>query len=203
MGWWQCCPRLDGQTQRVYVPCLEDGVRIFRYVNNELVAVGTLRCMEEAVFLAVHSTDVLVVTGEFFQFRDICLVNVSTDTVIRALVRPIEAWFNSPHHVSVLGNTVLACDGDNTLVTTPCDNSSTGQVVPTPDGLNKVHCIHTDYHSSFLVMDWASHAVFVLDMAGKLRRRIPTYIGDLQDCAVVQSQPWLGSLRHIAVMTTE
>ncbi len=204
MSWWRCHPRLDPQTQWVYVPCRKDGVRIYRCVGRQLQEVGRLRCVSPAQRLAVCSSKQLIVTGRnASQDPSVCLVNVSEDTVTRKLQRPTHVLDMFPDHVSVLGNAVLVCHGDSTLVIYYRDNSSAGQMIPTPDGLSRVYSINTDNHSSFLVTDWASHDVFVLDVAGKLRHRVHTGIGELQDCAVAQCQLWLGSVNHVAMMMSE
>ena len=106
--------------------------------------------------------------------ESVCLVNVSTDTVIRKLEGPAEAVDypstdpviglvkkRLPCDISLLGQTVLVCYGHNTLVTYRSDSPTSGRVLQTPEGLQRVRSITTDsYSSSFLVTD--HHAVYVL-----------------------------------------
>ncbi len=112
--------------------------------------------------------------------------------------------------MSVLGETVLVSYGDNTLVAYLSDSPTPDQVLQTPEGLRYMSSITTDGHSSFLMTD-SKTGVYVLVRKGNLRHRIePDTSTDhtdglgLQDCAVVQSQLWLGlRLRSIAVMSSQ
>ncbi len=65
------------------------------------------------------------------------------------------------------------------------------EVLKTPKGLGNVSSISTDGHSSFLITDTNSNAVFVLDEGGKFRLNVTEDLG-LQDSVVTQSQLWLG-----------
>ncbi len=203
-----CHPRLNAQTQRVFVPCRgsEYGVRIYRCVGRRLVEDGVLRCVDYVLSLAIDSSELLVVVPWHNRrskyTKPIRLVDVTKDVVIRYLFGAVEVK-SKPRLVSILRNTALVCYGDNTLVTIPIDRHTRGDVIPTPDGLRTVYSIDTDNHSSFLLTGSDSLYVFVLDVEGNLRRRIPTGIGGLRDCCVGQSQLWLGSIGHVDVMTTE
>ena len=178
-------------------------MRIYRCVGRQLVEEGVLRCVAYVSSLAIYSSELLVVIlSRTSKNKSICLVDVSTDAVIRYLRGPIEVQ-TEPRLVSLLENTALVCYGDNTLVTIPIDSHTPGQVIPTPDGLRTVYSINSDNHSSFLLTGSDSLYVYVLDVEGNLRRRIPTGIGGLRDCCVGQSQLWLGSIGHVDVMTTE
>ncbi len=197
-----CRPRVDS-SHRVYVPCRYSGVRIFQCERGRLLpARDPLKCVERAESLAVNTVDSLYVGGN----NSICLVSVSTDTVIRRLHKPEQVGDVAPWNVSVLGETVLVCYGDNTLVMYRSDSATLGQVLQTPKGLVDVSSINTDGHSSFLVTDYDYNSVFVLDRAGNLRHRIQgdPDRGTLRDCAVVRSQLWLGYyLSGIVVMSSE
>lgn len=154
--------------------------------------------MYRAACVAVNMTDTLYVC---YGCEDsVCLVSVSRDTVIRRL-STLEVYrfvFSLPvnaTHVSVLGETVLACY-------TRCRHyalaiyygDSLGQALDPPKGLEKVSKITADSRSSsFLVT--GSSAVFVLDDKLLWHRacRTDTGIRVLYDCAAVQShQLWLG-----------
>ncbi len=212
-----CPPRVDSSSHRVYVPCEDAGVRIL-HCQDGLVLSSTdplLRCVWDSVSIAVNTADSVYVCD--YANSAVCLVSVSEDRVITEL--PLSAklktykrpkghhydpemtmrhkeWIRDdiPYHVSVLGETVLVCYGRNTLVTYRRDSSTAGQVLQTPEGLVNVSSITTDSHSSFLVTDRDTDSVFVLDCRGHLRHKIHATKGSggLQDCAVVQSQLWLG-----------
>ncbi len=187
---WDCTPRVDLSSRRVYVPCRRSGVRIFCCEDDRLSARATLKCVGMACGVSVNTTDTVYVG---VAKESVYLVNVSTDSVIRQLDKPEHLRDYTPYHVSVLGQTVLVCYGYKTLVTYSSDGH--GKVLQRPDGLSKVHSITTDGHSSFLVVD-APGSVFVLDREGTLCHRIEpdtdTASGALRDCALVQSQLWLG-----------
>ncbi len=184
-----CCPRVDN-LHRVYVPC-SPGVRIFRCRFAHLQEDrDPLKCVPRAVSVAVNTVDTLFVCDK--GTKSVCLVSVSADRVIRRLETPAQLGRYTPEQVAVLGATVLVCYSVNTLVIYRTDSPSPGQRLTIADGPIEVSSITTDGHSSFLVMDWRVRKVFVLDNEGKLRCRIPVLAGWLQDCAVSQSQLWVG-----------
>ena len=183
-----CCRPCVDSSHRVYVPCGESGVRIFRCLDGRLLpARDPLRCVRDACSICVNTADTVFVCDR--DTESVCLVNVSTDTVIRRLEKPAQEQ-NSPYHISVLWQTVLVCYDYTTLVIYRTDSPTPGRVLQTPEGLGRVISITTDCQSSsFLVTD--QHSVYVL--SDKLIwHRI--YTGDRlsHDCAVVQSQLWLG-----------
>ena len=186
-----CRPRVDGK-HRVYLPCRRAGVRRFRWEGDRLSAMDPLACVENARSPAVNTEDAVYVS-DYSASSSVCLVSVSTDTAIKQLGRPEQAGNATPYHVSVLGDTILICYGSNILVTYHSESPSAGEVLQTPEGLEWVFSITTDGYSSFLVTDYDS-GVYVLDTAGNLSHRIQpdTDNGYLQECAVVQSQLWLG-----------
>ncbi len=197
---WYGRPRVDS-SHRVYVPCETSGVRVFHCQEGRLLpARDPLRCVRNACSICVHTADTVFVCDRF----TVHLVNVSTDTVIRQLETPAQVLGDPPHHVSVLGQTVLVCYGINTLVIYRSDSPIPGRVLQTPEGLSFVSSIITDSHSSsFLVTD--SQSVFVLDFNLFWHRIVYKGAGikgllledehrraAIADCAVVQSQLWLG-----------
>ena len=128
---------------------------------------------------------------------------MSLDTVIRRLERPQQV-LGQPQHVSVLGQSVLVCYGDNNLVTYHRDSPTPSRVLQAQEGLVGVTSITTDScPSNFFVTgdkDDDSSSVFVLDEK-LLLHRIYTGHQWLYDCAVVQSQLWLGYwLGYITVL---
>ncbi len=195
---WSCRPRVDS-SHRVYVPSGRSGVKIFHYQDGRLLpARDPLKCVGDPWSICVNTADTVFVCD--WGTLSVCLVNVSSDTVIRRLERPAQIQ-DLPRHISVLGHTVLVCYGDNTLVTYHSDSPTPGRVLQTPEGLDEVRSITTDSHSSsFLVTD--KYAVYAL--SDKLIwHRIYTDDRWLQDCAVVQSKLWLGyEDGDIAVLTS-
>ncbi len=198
-GSWVGPPRSDS-SHLVYVPCGRSGIRIFRCQDGRLLpARDSLRCVGNARSTDVSTADTVFV-GDW-DTASICLVKVSSDTVIRRLERPSRVWLY-PRHVSVLGQTVLVCYGDNLLVYRS-DSPTPGQLLQTPEGLRRVSSITTDSQSSsFLITDWISGSLYVLDDK-LLWHRIYTGDPGLMGCAVVRSQLWLGYENgDIAVLTS-
>ncbi len=191
-----CRPRVDRHSHRVYVQCYAAGVQIFRLENNQLLPVGKLGCVKDVVSVAVNTADTVFVCDR--DTKSVCLVSVSADTVIMQLETPEQVQGERPRRVAVLGETILVCYGDNILVAYNRNSPTTGQVLQTPEGLQLVYSITTDNYSSFLITDYSSAALFVLDDRGYLHHRIIPDAGAatdnsrLLDCAVVQSQLWLG-----------
>ncbi len=204
-SWWAGSPCVDRQSHHeiVYVPCGTRGVKVFHCEGYRLEAGSILRCVRDARDAAVCSGYSVYVVDR--DSASVCLINVSTDTVTRRLQTPADVRGMTPRHVSVLGETVLVCYGNKTLVTHRRGNSS--QVMHTymhdTWHLDWVCSIATDSHSSFLVTDRYG-SVFVLDEMGSPRHMIHALRQGLklQDCTVVQSQLWLrycdGSLSVMA-----
>ncbi len=195
---WPCRPRVDS-SHLVYVTCGRSGVLLFRCHDGRLLpARGPLMCGGFARNVCVNTADTVFV-GDW-DTHSVCLVNVSSDTVIRRLERPVQVM-DDPYHVSALGQTVLVCYGDNTLVTYRSDSPTPARVLQTPEGLGRVQSITTDNRfSCFLVTD--IYSLYVLSDKLVWHR---IYTGDtwLRDCAVVQSQLWLGYRGgDIAVLTS-
>ncbi len=197
-----CRPQVDSSC-RVYVPCRAAGVRIFRYDGIRLLsAKEPLTCVKIAGTLAVTAADTICV-GDYSLSKYIWLVNVSTDTVIRRLNHP-GSWYMYllPRHVSVLGETVLACYGRTYLVLYHTDTTSSGQVLDISEEMEYVYNITTDRHSSFLVTDYKKSRLYVLDRSGNLRHWIPA--NNLQGCVLVQEELWMGYRSgSIAVMSSQ
>ncbi len=204
-SWW-CHPRVDS-SNRVYVPCGRSGVSIFHCQNGRLLpARDPLTCVGNVISICVNTADTVFVGN--IDTDSVCLVSVSADKVIRRLGKPAQVKGN-PKHMSVLGQKALVCYGLNTLVTYRSDSPTPGQVLQTPEGVELVSSIITDSHSSsFLVTDHTG-SVYVLNDKFLWHR---IYTDDrailpglgLQDCAVVQSQLWLGyAERGLAVLKSQ
>ncbi len=206
---WQY-PRVDQHgLGLVYVPCREAGTRIFRCEGSRLVSArDPLTCVERARSLAVYTEDTVYICDR--TSNTVCLVSVSTDTVVSRLEKPEQVGGYTPDHVSVLGETILVCYGKNTLVAFHSDSPTLGQVLQTPEGLVDVSSISTDGHSRFLVTCHTPKSVYVLDISGDVQDIIQPNLSDLpddvtlQDCAVAQSQLWVQYYwGHIVVMSPQ
>ncbi len=212
----ECRPRIDPQTHWVYVPCGDAGVRIFHWEGTRLQPVREpLACVETVRSVEFNTADTVFVCGS----DSVCLVSVFTDTVIRRLQTPFARqhvpeleWMQrrkmTPIHVSVLGESVLVCYSDETLLTYHRDSRRVPQVLKTPEGLRSIVNTATDsITSSFLVTaldDLRRLCVYVLNKEGKVGHKIhlkEKYTSPM-DCAVVGSELWVGYHRFISVMTS-
>ncbi len=185
---WNCRPRVDS-LHRVYVPCGTSGVKVFHCQDGHLIpARDPLRCVRNACSICVNTTDTVFV-GDWYT-NSLYLVSVSTDTVIKRLETPTEGK-GYPYYVSVLGQRVLFCYADNTLVIYDSDSPTPFKVLKKPEGLKGVSSITSDSHSSSFLITNFGGPVYVLDDK-LLWYRIYTGHHELHDCDVVESQLWLG-----------
>ncbi len=197
---WPGHPRVDG-SHRVYVPCGMFGVWIYRCQNGCLrLDSGPLECVRDARCVCVNTADT-VFLGDW-DTKSVCLVNVSSDIVIRRLEKPAQVR-GLPLYMSVLGPTVLVCYKEkvSTLVTYRSDSLNPGRVLQRPED-SIITSITTDSHSSsVLITGWYGY-VYVLDDK-LIWHRIYTGDRGLMECDVVQSQLWLGYENgDIAVLTS-
>ncbi len=181
-------PRVDPKTARVYIPCGLSGVHVHRYMNGRLVTVNQLKCVQNSVSLAVVSSETVYVCDS----KAVCLVDVIKDKVTDRLQPPPEISGEKPHHVALLGDTVLVAYTWH-LVMYRHGVPTPGRLLPRPQGLQSVYGVTTDYHSSFLVTYSISHTVCVLDITGNLTHTIPIP-GDRWpwNCTVAGRQLWVG-----------
>ncbi len=90
------------------------------------------------------------------------------------------------------GNTILVLYGFK-LVLHKNGVSSPGTMVTPPTGLNPVNCISSDGVSRFLVCNWKSKAVFILDMSGELCDKINIDTDRVVwDCTMAEGKIWVG-----------
>ncbi len=181
-----CRPRVDESTGHVYLPCTK-GVQVFSYEDNKLTTVReTLKCVSPVRSVCVHSPTTLIVCD----YSSLYLISVTKDKVIRKFRKP--AVGGRPYSLSVLGESLLVCYDEDTLVMHHTEDASPARKLHTQEALKKISGINTDGHSSFLV---TSHDyVYVLDHMGNMNYRIPAAVGlhnRLQDCAIVQSELWV------------
>ena len=184
-------PRVDQTTAHLYIPCGVCGVYVHRYKDCRLVTLKQLKCVENAVSLAIVSSDTLYVCD--YHSKTICLVDVTKDSVTERLQPPPEVSGWQPEHVAILGDTVLVSYTGLKLVIYRHGVRTPGRLLPRPQGLQSVYGLTTDYRSSFLVTDTISHTVCVLDITGNLTYTIPIP-GDRWpwNCTVVGRQLWVG-----------
>ena len=197
-------PRVDRQSGRVYIPCLDLGVCVVRYDGSKLLPDTTLRCVGDADSLAVVSTDTLYV-GDRVSYT-VCLVDVTQDRVTARLQPPREVSGETVYRIAVLGDTVLVVyKFSNNLVIYRHGVPTPGKVIPRPQGLENVNALTTDHHSSFLLCDDESRSVYVLDISGNHTHTIlMPGDGTPWDCTVVGGQLWVGSnTRDIIVMSSQ
>ncbi len=203
-----CRPRVDGRTRRVYVPCRRDGLLVFRYnkIDNrfdEEEDVGNIYKDTRMWDVAINSSGMLY--GSNWEKR--CVDEFSLTEGEQG-----ETLFKSPQSedgvfrnmfLAVLGDRILLSHGDNELVLCK-KNPSTGKMQHTQitvPGLKAVSGITTDGTSHFLLSDSTSMRVFVLDVEGELRFTIVTDCADMNDCAVVGTELWVGRKnKYIRVM---
>ncbi len=196
-----CHPRADRHSRRIYVPCVEDGVKMFRFEDKSLMTLGTLKCVKTASSIAVNSADTVFISDKHYITPAIYLVNVRTDTVIMMLEK---SQLHPADYLAVTGKTVLAWHGLHKLMTYARDGSTPGQVLQTPEGLRSVTSITTDGQSNFLVTDAVSRSVFVLDDNTRIWHKIHTDNKILIDCDVHKSSVWLaGDSNHVYLMRSQ
>ncbi len=183
-------PRVDRLSRYIYVPCGKAGIQVFSCEDDGLTRVLTLKCVPCPTNVAVVSIDRLVVYDR--ASGCICLVNLATGSVITSLHRPAQVKHGAAVYLSVLGETGLVCYGENTLVTFKCrgDNLIPGEVLQPRQERWTVTSITTDGHSSFVITDWFGSMLFLNDKL--LSHKIDPSIFRSKDCAVVQSELWVG-----------
>ncbi len=180
-------PRVDLQTGKVYIVCGHHGVCVVRYDGSKLVPVTTLRCVGEAVSLAVVSPDTLYVCDR--DSKAVCVVDVNQDKVTDRLQ---ERLLLTLSHIAVLGDSVLMAgwDGDMFIYRHGISRHERPTILPVR---LDVRALTTDHHSSFLLADSWSGTVCVLDINGNLTHTIPIPRSrSPQDCTVVEEQLWVG-----------
>ena len=196
-------PRVDHRSGWVYIPCKSSGVYVVRYDGSKLVLVAMLKCVRQAESLAVVSTNTLYVCDR--DSKTVWLVDVAQDRIIARLQPPGEVIGVDLYNIAVLGDTVLVEYGGPTLVLYRHGVPTPGKLVPKPQGLDSVWGLITDHHSSFLVTDYWSSTVSILNISGNLTHTIPTP-GNREpvDCTVVGRQLWVGCFNgNIIAMSSQ
>ncbi len=194
-------PRVDQHSGRVYIPCQHHGVYVVRYDGRKLVLVTTLRCVGDAVSLAVVSSDTLYVCDG--TRKTVCLVDITQDRETARLLPPLGLRDMGVDKIAVLGDTVLVLYEERNLVLYQHGVPKPGKILPWPREVNHVNSLTTDHHFSFLLRgDWS---VFVLDFNGNLTHSIPVPRHIPLDCTVVRDQLWVpsGSGRIVVILSSQ
>ncbi len=197
-------PRVDGHSQQVYMPRGSyQGVAVVSWEGNRLTTQRTLKCVGECRGMGVMSTHTMVVCD-----RDIgsaSVVSVTDDTVTARLSRPEEVGDQKPWMTAVLDDSVLMTYEGDSLVIYENGVSSAGTMVTWPAGLHSVNGVSSDGVSRFLLCDWESKAVFILDVSGKMCGKINIDTDSwVEDCTVVDGNLWVGcSNGDIVVMSPQ
>ncbi len=182
---------VDRQSGRVYIPCDNHGVYVARFDGSKLVPVTILGCVGEAVSVAVVTRDTLYVCN--WASKTVCLVDATQDRVTMRLHPPPEVRGENPWDIAVLGDTVLVVYVGGSLVLYRHGVPRAGKVLPKPHVLMNVYALTTDNHSSFLLSDFGSKHVYVLDISGNLTHTIPIPEDRRpRGCIVVGGQLWVG-----------
>ncbi len=181
-------PSVDHYIGQVYIPAIGNGVNVVRYDGTRLLKHPTLKCVPGASAVAVVSREALYVCDSVN--GTVCLVDIKKDRVTARLDAPLEIHGDGrcPHHIAVVGDTILVSYPGPNLVIYRHGISARGKMVPRPQGLTSVSALSTDNRKCFLVTDLPSSTVFVLDLSGKLIRAIRLPVNDAVDCTVVDGQ---------------
>ncbi len=193
VGWpWSLCPRVDHHSRRVFVPRLTSGVTVARLDGDRLVRERTLTCVRFAISVDVMSPDTVYV-GDY-DSRSVHVVNITADRIISTLDKPDTMRGKVPLSLAVLGDSVMVCYGRSTLVVYRHGSPAPVRVIPRPGGLEEVTAVSTDCRSNYIVTDYLTSSVFIVDADCELRHavNIPHTDSEPQDCAVVNRQPWVG-----------
>ncbi len=186
------CPRVEHHSQQVFVPCRESGVTVARLDGNRLVRERTLTCVSKAVSVGVMSPDTVYVCDE--DTSSVCVVDVRDDRITSTLERLDTVKGEWPRSVAVLSDSVMVgYTLDGPLVMYHHGSPAPVRVIHRLAGLQNVTSISTFQHH-FLVTDWKTKCVFVIDVNGKLHHtvKISTDTTDIRDCTAVHRQLWVG-----------
>ena len=188
-------PRIDPRTQRIFIPCGPSrGVSVVGYDGRSLVAHFMLTSVGRCEGIAVTSPNSLSACD--WDSKSVSIVNVKSDTESGGLSTPRQVKNSIPYRTAVLGDSILVVYTGPKLVLYKTGITSPGTVVTNPVGLQSVSSITTDGVSRFLLCDWKSRAVFVLDVRGvasyKINVNTDTEDGYVRDCTVGDKQLWVG-----------
>ena len=182
-------PRVDHHSQRVFLPG-DRGVTVARLNGDRLVIERELTCVKCPISVGVMSPDTVYICDLISD--SVSIVDVRDDSITSALNNPEEMQHEQPHDVAVLGDSVIVNYYEGPLVVYHQGSPDPVRVVPQPVGLSP-RSISTDRQRHFLITDWSTDTVFVVEVDGTLRHKINiNTFSKIVDCAVVNRQLWVG-----------
>ncbi len=194
---------VNRRTHQVYVQSCYDLIEVYQCTENYncLVKVKTLTCVAGACGVAVNGKDSVFIGDSVTGL--VCLVDVTKDRVIKKLQKPVDLRSAPPRCISAMDGQVLVAYGRNDLMMYYSDLTP-ARVLHTPHGLETVSSI-TSYacpnqRRRFFLVTSGGCSLFVLDYRGKLYHTIQTGSPGPVDCAVFQSELWLGHRNGFTVM---
>ncbi len=212
-GYWLfLCPRMDRHSQRVFIPCPSSGVTIARLDSERLVRERTLTCVHAIIVDAMSPSTVYV--GDR-NSRSVHVVDIRDDRITATLEKPNTVRRGEePYSLTVLGDSVMVCYGGGTLVVYRHGSSAPVRVIPHPGGIEGVSVVSTDCRSNYIVTNYETKSVFIIDSNGDLHHTVnisdthsntDSDFGSLTvDCAVVNRQLWVGCLNgNIVIMSSQ
>ncbi len=197
------CPRVDRHSRWVFIPSEESGVTVAHLDGDRLVRERTLTCVNDAVSVDVVSPNTIYVGDR----RSLCVhvVDVTEDRITSTLEKPDTARGEGPYNLAVLGDRIMVGYGYFTLIVYNDGSPTPVRVIPRPTGLERMTAISIEGHSNFIVTDYKTRSVFVINKNGELCHTvgIDTDKG-LRDCAVVNRQLWVGCMNgDIVIMSSQ
>ena len=185
-------PRVDRYSRRVFVPCRDSGVIVARLDGDRLVRERTLTCVRYANSVDVMSPDTVYVGDS----DNVHVVSITDNRIISTLDKPDTVRGEGPNSFSVLGDSVMVGYGisDPTLVLYRHGSPAPVRVIPRPGGLDNVTAVSTDCRSNYVLTDYKTRSMLIIDAGGNLQHtvNIPDTDSGPVDCAVVNRQLWMG-----------
>ncbi len=184
-------PRVDGNTQQIYIPNGSGGVSVVSVEDNQLKTHSRLTCVGECYSVGVLSQHTLCVCDQ--DSGSVSVVKVAEDTVTARLGGPAWVKDERANKTAVLGKALLVCYQKCNLVVYENGVFSPGTMVTWPQGLQSVKNMSSDGVSRFLVCDCESKAVFILDVRQKLCDKVNIRTqSKVYDCTVGDGKLWVG-----------
>ncbi len=188
---WFVCPRVERHSRRVFVPCRDRGVIVVCLYGDRLVRERTLTCVKEADGVDVMSPDTIYVCD--WLSNSVHVVDVRDDRITTTLKKPDTVKDGWPHSLAVLGDSVLVGYTGGTLVFYHHGSPAPVRVIPHPRGLQVLSAVSTDCQRHFMLADYKTKSILVIDVNGELRHTVNINTdSETRDCAVVNRQLWVG-----------
>ncbi len=200
-------PCIERHSQRIFVACVDGGVIVARFDGRKLIQEKVLRGVKSAVNMVVISPDTICVVHNDGSKYHANYVNIESGKIITSLAMPKPEAFQTQtsagERLAVYGDSVIIFIPEDQILVYREDGRTTR--LPWPEGLSKVSSIRTDKHGHILVTDPANNIVFVLDSSGRVHARVEIQTdGEIQDCAVIDGQLWVGCYNgEIIIMSPE